>query len=260
MGIINCTPDSFYDLSRRPGAEQAALAAGEMVSQGADILDVGGESTRPGSAYVPEEEELSRVIPVIRAIREKLTVPISVDTRKRRVAEAALDAGADIINDISAMRDDPDMVRLAADRGCPVVLMHMQGTPEDMQKNPRYRDVVDEVKSFLLEQAERAVAAGVDPSRIVLDPGIGFGKRQEDNIVLIRRIAEFREEGYPVLVGLSRKSFIGNILGTPPEERLVGSLTANGWCAARGADILRVHDVKETVQMIRILREILWTG
>ena len=182
-----------------------------------------------------------------------------MDTRKRAVAEAALDAGADIVNDISALRDDPDMCALVAERACPLVIMHMQGRPDNMQKDPFYTDVVEEVKHFLNEVVEKAAAAGVEPSRIILDPGIGFGKRQEDNLALIRHIDAFKAGGHPVLIGLSRKSFIGRILdNAPPEQRLIGSLTANGWCASRGVDILRVHDVKETVQMLRVLKEIQW--
>ena len=264
MGIINCTPDSFYSGSRKGLLGEAAKTARQMIADGASILDVGGESTRPGSSYVSCEEELDRVLPVIRAIRiltEAQGILISVDTRKRQVAEAALDAGADIINDISAFRDDPDMLTLAAERQCPVCIMHMQGTPENMQKSPVYRDVVKEVKTFLLEIAGKAEAAGIPSTNIILDPGIGFGKTQGDNLALIRHLREFGKEGYPVLMGLSRKTFIGRILDdAPPEDRLIGSLAANGWCALNGADILRVHDVKETVQMIRVLKEIQWTG
>ncbi len=264
MGIINCTPDSFFSGSRNEVPGEALLTASRMIGEGARILDVGGESTRPGSSYVSLEEEIQRVIPVVEAIRSLPAaegILISVDTRKRAVAEAALDAGADIINDISALRDDPDMLPLVVERDCPVCIMHMQGTPENMQINPDYSDVVEEVRRFLLDTAEKAVAAGAEPSRIILDPGIGFGKRQEDNLALIRHIDQFAKEGYPVLMGLSRKSFIGRILNdAPPEERLIGSLTANGWCAAKGVDILRVHDVKETVDMIRVLKEIQWTG
>ena len=258
MGIINCTPDSFYSSSRRQGAESVLEQAMQMVREGADILDLGGESTRPGSAYVSETEELERVIPAIQAIRRVLDVPISVDTRKSEVARQAIEAGADIINDISALRDDAEMTALAVEKDCPVILMHMQGTPETMQNRPAYDSVVDEVLDFLYSAAEKAEKAGVRKDNIVLDPGIGFGKRLEDNLALIRNIQRFSERGYAVLMGLSRKSFIGQILDVEPEDRLIGSLTANGFCAARGADILRVHDVKETAQMVRMLQEILW--
>ncbi len=258
MGIINCTPDSFYSSSRRRGAAAVLEQARAMVSDGADILDLGGESTRPGSAYVSEAEELERVIPSVEAIRKELDIPISVDTRKSEVARQALDAGADIINDISALRDDPEMAALAAERNCPVILMHMQGTPETMQNRPAYDSVVDEVLDFLYDAASKAEEAGIRKENIVLDPGIGFGKRLEDNLDLIRNIRRFSERGYAVLMGLSRKSFIGQILDREPEDRLVGSLTANGFCAAQGTDIFRVHDVKETVQMVKMLQEILW--
>ena len=258
MGIINCTPDSFYSSSRRQGVQAVLEQARAMVEEGADILDLGGESTRPGSAYVGESEELERVIPAVEAIRKELDIPISVDTRKSVVARLALDAGADIINDISALRDDPEMTALAAERDCPVVIMHMQGNPETMQNRPGYDSVVDEVLDFLHNTAEKAEKAGVKKENIVLDPGIGFGKRLEDNLALIRNIHRFSEQGYAVLMGLSRKSFIGQILDVEPEDRLIGSLTANGYCAAAGTDILRVHDVKETVQMVMMLQEILW--
>ncbi len=264
MGIINCTPDSFFSGSRKSLPGEAARTASVMIRQGAAILDVGGESTRPGSSYVSLEDELERVVPVVRAIRtlaESEGVLISVDTRKRAVAEAALDAGADIVNDISALRDDPEMLALIAERGCPVCIMHMKGTPRNMQNNPEYSDVVREVREFLLDTAEAAEKKGVMKKNIILDPGIGFGKRQEDNLALLRHLDEFGKEGYPVLMGLSRKSFIGNILdGAAPEDRLIGTVAANAWCALHGADILRVHDVEETVQMVRILKEIQWTG
>jgi len=258
MGIINCTPDSFYSSSRRQGADAVLEQALQMVRDGADILDLGGESTRPGSQYVSEQEELDRVIPAIEAIRSSLDIEISIDTRKSGVARAALDAGAQIINDISALRDDPGMTSLAAERGCPVVLMHMQGTPETMQKKPLYASVVDEVLSFLLRAASDAEAGGVRKENIIIDPGIGFGKRLQDNLDLIKNISRFSGSGYPLLIGLSRKSFIGQILDVEPEDRLIGTLTANGLCAAAGADILRVHDVRETGQMIRMMQEILW--
>lgn len=258
MGIINCTPDSFYSSSRRSGAAAVLEQARAMVRDGADILDLGGESTRPGSAYVSEAEELDRVVPAVEAIRSELDVPLSIDTRKSAVARASLAAGADMINDISALRDDPDMTALAAEKGCPVILMHMQGTPETMQNRPSYDSVVDEVLDFLHSAARKAEKAGIRKENIILDPGIGFGKRLEDNLELIRNIHRFSERGYAVLMGLSRKSFIGQILDVEPEDRLIGSLAANGFCAARGTDILRVHDVKETVQMVRMLQEILW--
>lgn len=258
MGIINCTPDSFYSSSRKQGVVEVLGQARKMVSEGADILDIGGESTRPGSSFVSLEEEKERVLPVIEAIRKEMDIPISVDTRKSELARAALDLGADLVNDISALRDDPDMVVLLAEKDCPVCLMHMQGNPETMQKRPKYDSVVDEVLDFLLKAAAAAEKAGVRRENIILDPGIGFGKRLEDNLSIIRNISRFSETGYSILMGLSRKSFIGQILDVEADDRLIGSLTANGFCAAQGTDILRVHDVKETVQMLSVLQEILW--
>jgi dihydropteroate synthase len=258
MGIINCTPDSFYSQSRKQGPGEALGQALSMVKEGADILDLGGESTRPGASYVSQDEELERIIPVVEAIRRETDIPLSIDTRKSAVARAALNAGANIINDISALRDDPQMTSLAVEKNCPVILMHMQGTPENMQNKPQYESVVDEVLHFLIQAAQKAEKAGVLKENIVLDPGIGFGKTLKDNLDLIRHIRRFSKEGYSVLMGLSRKSFIGQILDTDPEDRLIGSLTANGWCAAEGVDILRVHDVLETSQMVRMLQEISW--
>lgn len=260
MGIINCTPDSFYSSSRKQGVIEVLDQARKMVSEGADILDIGGESTRPGSSFVSLEEELERVLPLIEGIRKEMDIPISVDTRKSAVARGALDLGANIINDISALRDDPEMTVLAAERDCPVCLMHMQGKPETMQKSPEYDSVVDEVLDFLLNAAASAEKAGVRKDNIILDPGIGFGKRLEDNLALIRNIGCFSDTGYSILMGLSRKSFIGQILDLEADDRLIGSLTANGFCASQGTDILRVHDVKETVQMLSVLQEILWKG
>jgi dihydropteroate synthase len=227
-----------------------------MVEEGADILDLGVESTRPGSSPVSQEEELARVVPVMEAIRREFPIPLSIDTRKSVVARASLEAGATMINDISAARDDPDMAPLAAEKGCPLILMHMQGSPQTMQIRPRYDSVVTEVLAFLEERAKQVQKAGVKKNHIILDPGIGFGKTLKDNLALIRSISLFKDLGYTLLMGLSRKSFLQGILNLPPEERLVGSLAANGWCVWQGVDILRVHDVKETVQMCRVLREI----
>lgn len=258
MGIINCTPDSFYSSSRKQGIFDVLQQARKMVSEGADILDIGGESTRPGSSFVSLEEEKQRVLPVIEAIRKEMDIPVSVDTRKSELARAALDLGANIINDISALQDDPMMTALAVERDCPVCLMHMKGNPETMQNKPEYNSVVDEVLDFLLNAAMKAEKAGIKKENIILDPGIGFGKQLEDNLTLIRNISRFTETGYSILMGLSRKSFIGQILNVEADDRLIGSLTANGYCASQGTDILRVHDVKETVQMIAVLQEILW--
>ncbi len=256
MGVLNCTPDSFFPGSRLADSEEALERAAGMVEAGADILDVGGESTRPGSEPAEEAEERRRVVPVIEGIRRRWDVLVSVDTRKAGVAQAALEAGADMINDVSGLRDDPALAGLAAARGVPVVVMHMRGTPKTMQKAPHYEDTVREVLEELAEMAEGALVAGVAPEMIILDPGIGFGKRLEDNLRLIRHGQALRSLGFPLLVGLSRKSFIGAVLEVPVEERLLGSIVAGAAAAINGADILRVHDVAETVQMVRMLKSL----
>ncbi|MFP4374968.1 MAG: dihydropteroate synthase [Spirochaetaceae bacterium] len=262
MGIVNCTPDSFYPGSRRESREAAVAAARGMIAEGADILDIGGESTRPGSDPVGLDEERRRVVPVVDALREHCDTPISVDTRKAVVAEAALDAGADIVNDVSGLRDDPELGPLVAARGVPVVLMHMQGTPKTMQRRPHYEDTVADILEVLRERIALATGAGVAAERIIVDPGIGFGKTVADNLRILRELSRLRAElDAPVLIGLSRKSFIGKVLGTadaplPVEERLVGTLAAHAWAAREGADILRVHDVAETVQLLEVLEAI----
>jgi len=257
MGIINATPDSFYAGSRRAAEGAAVAAARQMIGEGADILDIGGESTRPGSDPVPLARELERVLPIISAIREFSDIPISVDTRKAELARKAFASGADIINDVSALRDDPDMAALAAETGMPVVLMHMQGTPKSMQLDPYYKDPVAEVREQLLEFAGTAERAGINRDRIILDPGIGFGKRHSDNLVLLRHVPQLVATGYPVLVGASRKGFIGRVLGNdrprPPEGRLAGSLAVHAYAALSGAHIVRVHDVADTVDVMRML-------
>ena len=260
MAIINCTHDSFYAPSRAllDDAVEKALAAGE---DGASIVDFGGESSRPGSLYVSEEEEMARVIPVVKAFRKRSSLPVSVDTRKAAVARAALDEGADIINDISALYDDPLMAELCAERGAAVVLMHKKGVPLTMQEAPRYENPVAEVAEYLKEAARRAIAAGVSPEKIIVDPGIGFGKRLEDNVELLRglpRLAEICGKDYPVLVGLSRKSFIGAITGRDgtakdAEQRLWGTLAANAAAIMGGAAIIRLHDVKEHLDLVKMM-------
>ena len=256
MGIINCTPDSFYAGSRRKTTSAAIDAAREMIAQGADIIDIGGESTRPGSTFVDTQEETARVIPVIEAVREESGVVISVDTRKAAVAEEALDAGADIVNDISALRDDPQLANVVASRGVPVILMHMLGTPKTMQKSPSYDSVVSEILAWLTERIRFAESRGITLDKIILDPGIGFGKRLEDNLQVIKEVSAFCRLGYPVLLGMSRKSFISGVLDVPPEDRLSASLAAAAYCVGQGAQILRVHDVRETVHLVRILAAI----
>jgi len=257
MGIINCTPDSFYERSRSEAVEDALNTARMMIREGAHILDIGGESSRPGSAYVAAEEELKRVVPVIEAIRKESDILISVDTRKAPVARAAVKAGADIINDISALADDPELGSFAAEKNLPVILMHMRGTPETMQDNPFYDDVVATVKSELLDAADRAIAAGIKRENIILDPGIGFGKRQKDNLDLLKGIKELKKAGYPLLIGLSRKRFIGNITGREAAGRMAGTLAANLYSAMEGAEILRVHDVPETVDTLKMIKALL---
>lgn len=258
MGIINCTPDSFLASSRVASIEQAISAARAMIDAGADILDIGGESSRPGSDYVSAELEIERVVPMISAIREFSAIPISVDTRKLAVAAAAVEAGADIINDISALRDDPELAGFAASHGLPVILMHMRGTPRTMQHKPHYDDVTGEISCELLDFAAEVQRAGVARRQIILDPGIGFGKRLQDNVAILRGIAELsRRLGYPLLIGASRKSFIGSLLGgdspRAPQQRLAGSLAVHLLAAQAGAHILRVHDVAETVDALRVL-------
>lgn len=261
MAILNATPDSFWEGSRSGfDVEAACDVALGLVAEGADVIDIGGESTRPGAAYVGEEEELERVIPLVRAIRKRSPVPISVDTRKARVLEAALDEGADILNDVSALADDPAMAGLAARAGIPVILMHKRGNPESMQENPEYGDPVREVRDELLSRVRFALEAGIAKDRIILDPGIGFGKRYEDNRALIAGLAKIVECGYPVLMALSRKSCIGTMTGRDVADRLSGTLAANLLAVERGAFMLRVHDVAETRDTLRVLQEIQNSG
>ena len=252
MGILNVTPDSFYDGGKRSEPTRAIADGVEMVQSGAEVLDVGGESTRPGARPVDEAEELARVLPVIRGLRREVGVPISIDTYKAGVARAALDAGADIVNDISALRFDPALVSLVAAEGVPVILMHMQGKPQTMQSEPRYNDVVREVRDFLAAQLYEAMDAGIAAERIILDPGIGFGKTLEHNLQLLRGLPALAALGQPLLVGASRKAFIGKILDLDPDHRLEGSLAAAVAAVLGGANLLRVHDVAETCRAARM--------
>lgn len=265
MGILNVTPDSFSDRGLFCDPSAAVAHALRMVAEGADIIDVGGESSRPGSEPVKVEEELRRVVPVIRALREKLQarakeknlpqagVEISIDTTKSIVAEQALEAGATIINDISAGGEDPEMFSVAAKFGATICLMHMQGTPKTMQEAPHYEDVVGEVKKFLSERIAAACAFGIAREKIWIDPGIGFGKKVEDNLALLHNLHQFQELGCPILVGASRKSFIGALTGAAVQDRLPGSLAAAALALRNGAQILRVHDVAATKQFLKIL-------
>ena len=257
MGILNVTPDSFSD-GGRFATEEAAVRHGlEMAEEGAHIIDVGGESTRPGAVEVPASEEAARVIPVIRALVRETGVPVSVDTTKASIAEAALEAGAVIVNDVSAMRADPAMRGLVAASGAGVVLMHMLGNPRTMQSDPRYGDVAAEVTAALLGWASEAEAAGIGRDRIVLDPGIGFGKKATHNLSLLRHLDRLIATGYPILVGPSRKAFIGLTLGLPLEERLEGTAATVAWSVAAGARIVRVHDVRPMLRVVRMTEAIL---
>lgn len=252
MGILNVTPDSFSDGGRFLAPEAAVAQARVMVADGADILDIGGESTRPGAVEVPIDEEIARVVPVIAALRDGgVRVPISVDTRKAAVARAAVLAGADIVNDVSAMLFDPAMAETVADLQCPVVLMHAQGLPDTMQKNPHYEDVVAEVISHLAARIEVARATGIDEARIVVDPGIGFGKTQEHNIALLRNLHRLHDLGCPVMLGASRKRFIGTITGAEAADaRMPGSVAVALFGVTQGVQILRVHDTQATKQAV----------
>ncbi len=260
MGVVNVTPDSFSDGGRFYQTKDAVEHGLRLVEEGADILDVGGESTRPGSDFIPLEEELRRVMPVVEELVQRAGVPVSIDTTKAEVARRALDAGCAMVNEISAMRLDADMLPLVAERGVPVCLMHMKGLPKDMQVSPLYDDVVGEIAAFLRERAEVAVAGGVDPKNIILDPGIGFGKNLDHNLEILRRLPEFRSLGYPLLLGTSRKSFIGMILDLPVEERLEGTAASVALGVAGGADIVRVHDVREMVRVVRVADAIVGKG
>jgi dihydropteroate synthase len=243
MGVVNVTPDSFSDGGRYLDHRAAVAHALELVAEGAAILDIGGESTRPGAAPVADDEELARVVPVIEALAGDTEARISVDTSKHAVARAALQAGASIVNDVSAFRADPRMAELAAETGAEVCLMHMLGEPRTMQDAPRYDDVVDSVRAFLEQRMAFAVAEGVKEERIMLDPGIGFGKTVTHNLELIARLAEIVALGRPVVIGTSRKSFIGQVTGREVDDRLAGTVATNVLAYERGARIFRVHDV-----------------
>jgi len=257
MGIVNVTPDSFSDGGAYFDTGKAVERGLELVFEGADIVDIGGESTRPGSRPVPEAEEIGRVIPVIRALRKKTTVLISIDTTKAAVARAALDVGADMVNDTSAFRFDPAMPGVVARSGAAAVLMHMRGTPATMQDSPRYDDLIGEIGAFLGERIGVAEAAGIPRERVIVDPGIGFGKTFEHNVEILRRQEEFHGLGRPLLLGFSRKAFLGHILDRPPGERLEGTIAAAVLSVERGAHILRVHDVGPVARAVRSAEAIL---
>lgn len=256
MGVLNVTPDSFSDGGRWFDRRAAIAHALEMVEQGADVLDVGGESTRPGADAVPEEEELRRVLPVIEAVVRESDVPISIDTRKASVARRAVEAGASIVNDTGGEAADPHMPQVAAETGAAVVFMHSRGTPATMRSLTDYTDVVTDVASFLDEAAKRLVAVGVARESIVVDPGFGFAKTPEQNLELLDRLDEIVALGYPVLAGTSRKSFIGAVLDLPEDERVEGTAATVAWTIARGAHVVRVHDVEPIARVVRMCQAI----
>ncbi len=251
MGILNVTPDSFSDGGRYLQIDRAVEQGLRLIEEGADLLDIGGESTRPGSMPVDEKEEARRVVPVLRELSRQTSVPLSVDTYKSGIARQALAEGACVVNDISGLTFDPRMAEVIAQAQAGLVIMHMKGTPRDMQLEPFYTDVVREVRAFLRSRKEAALAAGIPENRIVVDPGIGFGKRQQDNLTLLCRLDQLNL-GSPILVGPSRKSFIGAILNLPPEERLHGTAAAVTAAVLQGADVVRVHDVKEMKQAVAV--------
>jgi dihydropteroate synthase len=262
MGVLNATPDSFYADSRRGTIETALSLTENMMAAGADAIDLGGESTRPGAETIPAAQELARLLPILKALHDRWPyLPLSIDTQKAEVARETLARGASIINDISALRNDPAMAGVVAEAGCPIILMHMKGTPKTMQQEPKYVDVVDEVKKFFEERLAFATAHDIHEDRIILDPGIGFGKTVDHNLLLLKRLKELQSFGRPLLVGISRKSFIGRLLAEtpqgilPPEERLEGSLAAALWAVQEGANGLRVHDVQSTRRALTI-----WNG
>jgi dihydropteroate synthase len=257
MGIVNVTPDSFYDGGRYGDAQKAVDRALELEDDGADIIDIGGESTRPGSEGVSLDEELKRVIPVIEKTAHKIKIPVSIDTQKSGVAERALDAGADMINDISALRSDERMAELAAKQDVPLVIMHMKGTPRDMQKDPKYTDLFGEIIAFLQERIQRAQEAGVNPERIIVDPGIGFGKTVDHNLEVVRDLWRLRSLGKPIILGPSNKSFIGFVLDAEKDDRYEGTAASIVAGILSGANILRIHDIagmKRFAQMAAAIR------
>ncbi len=257
MGILNITPDSFYDGGKYYFIDEALKRAEIILEEGADILDIGGESTRPGAESISLQEEMDRVLPVIEKLKG-FPIPISIDTYKSEVAEEACKLGASIINDVSGLQFDPKIINVAKKYNTFLIIMHIKGTPKDMQKNPEYDNVIDEIYGFLKRQSDLALSQGIERSKIVVDPGIGFGKTLDHNLEIIRNIETFKKLGYPVLVGHSRKSMIGSLLGgVPPEERLYGTLGLSAYLISRKVDILRVHDVKAHVDLRRVLEALL---
>lgn len=257
MGVLNVTPDSFSDGGMFFKPKRAIERALIMAEEGADIIDVGGESTRPGSEPISKEEELKRVLPVIRQVIKEINIPVSIDTYKSEVARQALDAGAEMVNDISALRFDPDMRKVVSEYDVPVVLMHIKGTPKNMQDDPSYTDVIQEISDYLNQSKELAEGAGIADEKIIVDPGIGFGKRAEDNLKILKNLKDLTHLGRPILLGVSRKSFIGKVLDLPTEQRLEGSLASLAVAILNGANILRVHEVKESKRVAQMVDAIL---
>lgn len=253
MGVLNVTPDSFFDGGKHFTLDNALSHAHSLAAAGADIIDIGGESTRPGSSAVSSDEERKRVIPVISHLAQELNIPISVDTSKSIVAREAIEAGASIINDITALRGDPSLGEVVAKHNLPLILMHMQGTPQNMQEDPHYKFLIPEIISFLKKAIKEAVKSGVREENILIDPGIGFGKKTSHNLEIIKSLSRFAVLKKPIVIGLSRKSFIGNVLNLPVEARLSASLAAAACAVLNGAHIVRVHDVAETVRAMRIV-------
>jgi len=260
MGVLNVTPDSFSDGGKFFKLEEAIKQGLKLTEEGVDMIDIGGESTRPGSEPVTIEEELRRVIPVIEELTKRIKIPISIDTYKSKVAKEALDSGASMVNDISGLRYDPEMKKVVAKYDVPVVLMHIQGTPKNMQENPRYDNLLEEIKNYLSESISIAEEAEIDENKIIIDPGIGFGKTLEDNLKILKNLVEFKSLGRPIMIGVSRKSFIGKILDLPTDERLEGSLASMAVAIMNGANILRVHDVKESKRVAKLVDAILKSG
>lgn len=258
VGILNVTPDSFYDGGKYSGVDAAVARGVEMQEAGADVIDLGGESTRPGSPRVEAGEELDRVLPVLRRLTPELDIPVSIDTYKSQVAGECLAAGAAMVNDVTALRGDPDMARLVARAGVPVVLMHALWPPETMQKAPEYVDVTEDVLAFLEARARFAMGMGIARDAIVVDPGIGFGKALQHNLQLLSNLPALASLGFPLLVGPSRKSFLGEITGRPPEQRLAGTAAAVALAAASGVHFVRVHDVETMKDVVRVVDAVVW--
>lgn len=257
MGVLNVTPDSFSDGGLYYSKKNAVEKGLQLIEEGADILDIGGESSRPGADPISLEEEKRRILPVISEIRKHTDAFISVDTTKSEVLKSALDEGADILNDISGMRFDAKMPELASEKDIPVIIMHMKGNPKNMQKDPIYKNVIQEIKFFLKQRINTALKAGIKRNRIIIDPGIGFGKRLEDNLRIIRELGSLNELNLPILIGLSRKSFIGNLLNVSPEKRIEGTIVSSLICILQGAHIIRVHDVAALKKAVTVAEAIM---